>query len=110
MKEIKNEKVIQIEDKTVIQIESKEIIHWNLEKGGYVLGSLNVDLAKFLKKENNLYFFETKNNGVVFIDQEMLERIIERYEALKPDLSILLEAKKSFELRDLSGKPQFSSN
>lgn len=110
MKEIKNETVIQIEDKTVIQIESKEIIHWNLEKGGYVLGSLGVDLTKFLKKENNLYFFETKKDGVVYVDQEMLERIIERYEALKPDLSILLEAKNSFELRDLSGKPQFSSN
>lgn len=94
MKEIKNEKVI----------------HWNLEKGGYVLGSLNVDLTKFLKKENNLYFFETKNNGVVFIDHQMLERIIERYKDLKLDLSILLEAQNSFELRDLSGKPQFSTN
>lgn len=102
IKEIKYEKVIQIED--------KKRIHWNLEKGGYVLGSLNVDLTKFLKKENNLFYFETKNNGVVFIDQKMLERIIERYEALKPDLSILLKAQKSFELRDLSGKPQFSSN
>lgn len=102
IKEIKYEKVIQIED--------KKVIHWNLEKGGYALGSLEVDLAKFLKKENNLYFFETKNNGVVFIDHQMLERIIKRYEDLKLDLSILIEAKNSFELRDLSGKPQFSTN
>lgn len=107
---IKNEKVIQIEDKTVIQIENKKRIHWNLEKGGYVLNSLGVDLVKFLKKENNLFYFETKNNGVVFIDQEMLERIIERYKDLKLDLSILLKAQKSFELRDLSGKPQFLTN
>lgn len=94
---IKNETVIQIEDKTVIQIENKKRIHWNLEKGGKILGSLKVDLVKFLKKENNLYFFETKNNGVVFINQEMLERIIKRYEDLKLDLSILLEAHNSFE-------------
>lgn len=102
IKEIKYEKVIQIED--------KKVIHWNLEKGGYVLGSLGVDLTKFLKKDNNLYFFETKKDGVVYVDQEMLERIIKRYEDLKLDLSILLEAKNSFELRDLSGKPQFSTN
>jgi len=56
-----------------------------------------------------LFYFETKNNGVVFINQEMLERIIKRYEDLKLDLSILLEAQKGFELRDLSGKPQFST-
>ena len=107
---IKNETVIQIEDKTVIQIENKKRILWNLEKGGYVLGSLGVELVKFIKKENNLFYFETKNNGVVFIDHQMLERIIERYEALKLDLSILLKAQKSFELRDLFGKPQFSTN
>lgn len=98
----KNEKVIQIED--------KKVIHWNLEKGGYALGSLAVDPIKFLKKENNLYFFETKKDGVVYVDQKMLERIVERYKDLKLDLSILLKAQKSFELRDLSGKPQFSSN
>ena len=101
---------MKIKNEKVIQIKNKKRIHWNLEKGGYVLGSLKVDLVKFLKEENNLFYFETKNNGVVFIDQEMLERIIERYEALKLDLSILLKAQKSFELRDLSGKPQFSSN
>lgn len=93
-----------------MQNKNERIINWNLEKGGCVLGSLAVDPIKFLKKTNNLYFFETKNNGVVFIDQEMLERIIERYEALKLDLSILLEAQKSFELRDLSAKPLFSTN
>lgn len=96
--------------KEIIEIKNEKVIHWKSVKGGEILSSLGVDLTKFLKKENNLYFFETKNNGVVFIDQEMLERIIERYEALKLDLSILLEAKNSFELRDLSGKPQFSSN
>lgn len=96
--------------KEIKEIKNEKVIRWNLEKGGYVLGSLNVDLTKFLKKENNLYFFETKNNGVVFIDQEMLERIIKRYEALKLDLSILLEAQKSFELRDLSAKPLFLNN
>lgn len=101
---------MKIKNEKVIQIENKKRILWNLEKGGYVLGSLGVDLVKFLKKENNLYFFETKNNGVVFIDQKMLERIIERYEALKLDLSILLEAQKSFELRDLSAKPLFLTN
>ena len=96
--------------KEIKEIKNKKVIQWNLQKGGYALGSLGVDLTKFLKKENNLYFFETKNNGVVFIDQEMLERIILRYEDLKLDLSILIEAKNSFELRDLSGKPQFSTN
>lgn len=98
------------EIKEIIEIKNEKVIHWNLEKGGEILGSLEVDLAKFLKKENNLYFFETKNNGVVFIDHQMLERIIERYEALKLDLSILLEAQKSFELRDLSAKPLFLNN
>ena len=76
------------------QIKNETIIHWKSIKGGEILGSLGVDLTKFLKKENNLYFFETKKDGVVFIDQEMLERIISRYEDLKLDLSILLEAKK----------------
>ena len=101
---------MKIKDKTVIQIKNKKRILWNLEKGGYVLGSLRVDLVKFLKKENNLFYFETKNNGVVFIDHQMLEKIVERYKDLKLDLSILLKAQKSFELRDLSGKPQFSTN
>ena len=76
------------------QIKNEKVIHWKSIKGGYILGSLGVDLTKFLKKENNLYFFETKKDGVVFIDQEMLERIIERYKDLKLDLSILFEAKK----------------
>lgn len=102
MKEIKNKKVIQIKN--------EKVIHWNLEKGGYALGSLAVDPIKFLKKDNNLYFFETKKDGVVYVDQKMLERIIERYKDLKLDLSILLEAKNSFELRDLSAKPLFSTN
>lgn len=96
--------------KEIIEIKNEKVIHWKSVKGGEILGSLEVDLTKFLKKENNLYFFETKNNGVVFIDHQMLEKIVERYEALKLDLSILLKAQNSFELRDLSGKPQFSSN
>lgn len=96
--------------KEIIEIKNEKVIQWKSVKGGEILGSLGVDLTKFLKKENNLYFFETKNNGVVFIDQEMLERIIKRYEALKLDLSILLEAQKSFELRDLSAKPLFLNN
>ena len=95
----------QIKNETVIPV-----IHWKSVKGGYILGSLGVDLTKFVKKENNLFYFETKKDGVVFIDQEMLERIISRYEDLKLDLSILFEAQKSFELRDLSGKPAFSTN
>jgi len=92
-----------------MKIKNEKVIHWKSIKGGEILGSLGVDLVKFLKKENNLFYFETKNNGVVFINQEMLERIIKRYEDLKLDLSILLEAQKGFELRDLSGKPQFST-
>lgn len=98
------------EIKEIIEIKNEKVIHWNLEKGGEILGSLNVDLTKFLKKENNLYFFETKKDGVVYVDQKMLERIISRYEDLKLDSSILLEAKNSFELRDLSAKPLFSTN
>ena len=77
-----------------MKIKNETVIHWKSVKGGNILGSLGVDLTKFLKKENNLYFFETKKDGVVFIDQEMLERIIERYQDLKLDLSILIEAKK----------------
>ena len=93
-----------------MKIKNETVINWKSIKGGYILGSLGVDLTKFVKKENNLYFFETKKDGVVFIDQEMLERIISRYQDLKLDLSILIEAKNSFELGDLSGKPQFSTN
>lgn len=96
--------------KEIIEIKNEKVIHWKSVKGGYALGSLGVDLTKFLKKENNLYFFETKKDGIVFINQEMLERIIERYEALKLDSSILFEAKNSFELRDLSAKPLFLTN
>ena len=92
------------------QIKNETVIHWKSIKGGYILGSLGVDLTKFVKKENNLFYFETKKDGVVYVDQEMLERIISRYQDLKLDLSILLEAGKSFELRDLSGKPAFSTN
>lgn len=92
------------------QIKNEKVINWTSVKGGYILASLGVDLTKFVKKENNLYFFETKKDGVVYVNQEMLERIISRYEDLKLDLSILLEARKSFELRDLSGKPAFSTN
>ena len=77
-----------------MKIKNETVVHWKSIKGGEILGSLGVDLTKFLKKENNLYFFETKKDGVVFIDQEMLERIIERYKDLKLDLSILFEAKK----------------
>ena len=93
-----------------MKIKNEKIINWKSIKGGYILGSLGVDLTKFVKKENNLYFFETKKDGVVYVNQEMLDRIIDRYQDLKLDLSILLEARKSFELRDLSGKPQFSTN
>lgn len=93
-----------------MKIKNETVIYWKSIKGGYILGSLGVDLTKFVKKENNLYFFETKKDGVVYVDQEMLERIISRYQDLKLDLSILFEAKNSFELRDLSGKPQFSTN
>lgn len=96
--------------KEIKEIKNETVIHWKSIKGGEILGSLGVDLIKFLKKENNLFYFETKNNGVVFIDHQMLERIITRYEALKLDLSILFEAQKSFELRDLSAKPLFSTN
>ena len=92
------------------QIKNETVIHWKSIKGGYILGSLGVDLTKFVKKENNLFYFETKKDGVVYVDQEMLERIISRYQDLKLDLSILLEAGKSFELRDLSWKPAFSTN
>ena len=75
-----------------MKIKNEKVINWTSVKGGYILGSLGVDLTKFVKKENNLFYFETKKDGVVFIDQEMLERIISRYEDLKLDLSILLEA------------------
>ena len=92
------------------QIKNETVINWKSVKGGYILASLGVDLTKFVKKENNLYFFETKKDGVVYVNQQMLERIIARYQDLKLDLSILLEARKSFELRDLSGKPAFSTN
>ena len=93
-----------------MKIKNEIVINWKSIKGGYILGSLGVDLTKFVKKENNLFYFETKKDGVVYVDQKMLERIIERYKNLKLDLSILLEARKSFELRDLSGKPAFSTN
>ena len=95
----------QIKNETVIPV-----IHWKSIKGGEILGSLGVDLTKFVKKENNLFYFETKKDGVVYVNQEMLERIIARYQDLKLDLSILLEARKSFELRDLSAKPLFLNN
>lgn len=93
-----------------MKIKNEKIINWKSIKGGYILGSLGVDLTKFVKKENNLYFFETKKDGVVYVNQEMLERIISRYQDLKLDSSILIEARNSFELKDLSGKPAFSTN
>ena len=77
-----------------MKIKNETVIHWKSIKGGEILGSLGVDLTKFLKKENNLFYFETKKDGVVYVDQEMLERIISRYQDLKLDLSILLKAKK----------------
>ncbi len=80
---------MKIKNETVIPV-----IHWKSIKGGEILGSLGVDLTKFVKKENNLYFFETKKDGVVFIDIEMLDRIIDRYQDLNQDLSILIEAGK----------------
>ena len=77
-----------------MKITNEKVIHWKSIKGGYILGSLGVDLTKFVKKENNLFYFETKKDGVVYVDQQMLERIIARYQVLKLDLSILFEAKK----------------
>lgn len=77
-----------------MKIKNETVIHYKSIKGGEILGSLGVDLTKFVKKENNLFYFETKKDGVVYVDQEMLERIIERYKDLKLDLSILFEAKK----------------
>lgn len=74
------------------QIKNEKVINWTSVKGGEILGSIGVDLTKFVKKENNLFYFETKKDGVVFIDIEMLDRIIERYQDLNLDLSILLEA------------------
>ena len=77
-----------------MKIKNETVVHWKSIKGGDILGSLGVDLTKFVKKENNLFYFETKKDGTVYVDQEMLERIIERYQDLKLDLSILIEAKK----------------
>ena len=73
-------------------IKTESIIHWKLENNDLILGSLTVDPIKFLKKENNLYFFETKNHNIASLDERMLDRVISRYECLKLDTSILMIA------------------
>ena len=77
---MQNEKTIEIEQR----------IHFNTNNGGKIFGAFSVNLSHFLTVKNDLIYFLTSGNNVVWCDIEMFERIFTRY--LKHDIKKLPKA------------------
>lgn len=77
---MKNEKTINIE----------QTIHFSTNNGGKIFGAFAVNLSQFLTVKNDLVYFTTTENNVVWCDLEMFERIFTRY--LKHDITKLPKA------------------
>lgn len=77
---MKNEKTINIE----------QAIHFSTNNGGKIFGAFAVNLSQFLTVKNDLVYFLTTENNVVWCDLEMFERIFTRY--LKHDITKLPKA------------------
>lgn len=60
-------------------IEIQQRIHFNTNNGGKIFGAFSVNLSQFLTVKNDLIYFLTTGNNVVWCDIEMFERIFERY-------------------------------
>ena len=77
---MQNEKTIEIQQR----------IHFSTNHGGKILGAFAVNLSQFLTVKNDLVYFLTAENNVVWCDLEMFERIFTRY--LKHDITKLPKA------------------
>ena len=66
-------------EKTNETIEIQKRIHFSTNSGGKIFGAFSVNLSQFLTVKNDLIYFLTTGNNVVWCDQEMFERIFERY-------------------------------
>ena len=77
---MQNEKTIEIEQR----------IHFSTNHGGKIFGAFAVNLSQFLTVKNDLVYFLTAENNVVWCDLEMFERIFTRY--LKHDITKLPKA------------------
>ena len=77
---MQNEKTINI----------KQTIHFSTNNGGKIFGAFSVNLSQFLTVKNDLVYFLTTENNVVWCDLEMFERIFTRY--LKHDITKLPKA------------------
>lgn len=77
---MQNEKTINI----------KQTIHFSTNHGSKIFGAFSVNLSQFLTVKNDLVYFTTTGNNVVWCDLEMFERIFTRY--LKHDITKLPKA------------------
>ena len=66
-------------EKTNKTIEIEQRIHFSTNHGGKIFGAFAVNLSQFLAVKNNLIYFLTAENNVVWCDLEMFERIFTRY-------------------------------
>ncbi len=66
-------------EKTNETIEIEQTIHFSTNNGGKIFGAFAVNLSQFLAVKNNLIYFLTTENNVVWCDLEMFERIFTRY-------------------------------
>jgi len=60
-------------------IETEQRIHWKTNDGKLIFGALVPNLSQFLTVKNDLVYFITTENNVVWCNLEMFERIFERY-------------------------------
>ena len=77
---MQNEKTIEIQQR----------IHFSTNHGGKIFGAFSVNLSQFLTVKNDLVYFTTTENNVVWCDLEMFEKIFTRY--LKHDITKLPKA------------------
>lgn len=60
-------------------IETEQRIHWKTNDGKLIFGALVPNLSQFLTVKNDLVYFLTAENNVIWCDLEMFERIFERH-------------------------------
>ena len=77
-----------MQNKKTIEIQQR--IHFSTNHGGKIFGAFAVNLSQFLTVKNDLVYFTTTENNVVWCDLEMFERIFTRY--LKHDITKLPKA------------------
>lgn len=66
-------------EKTNETIEIQKTIHFSTNNGGKIFGAFAVNLSQFLTVKNDLVYFLTAENNVIWCDLEMFERIFERH-------------------------------